>query len=46
MKCRMLAVAGSVLTFTPSLIGAPLAAQQVIQLPAADRLLDADRRAA
>ncbi len=42
MRCRTTVAAGMVLTLARSLIAAPLAAQQVVKLPAEDRLLDAD----
>lgn len=47
MRCRTTIAAGMVLTLsrpllTASLVTAPLAAQQVIELPAEDHLLDAD----
>lgn len=42
MRCRTTVAAGMVLVLARSLIAAPLAAQQVITLPAEDRLLDAD----
>lgn len=41
MRCRT-AIVGMVLTVALSLIASPLAAQQVVELPAEDRLLDAD----
>ena len=41
MRCRT-AIVGRVLTVALSLIASPLAAQQVVELPAEDRLLDAD----
>ncbi len=41
MRCRT-AIVGMVLTVALSWIASPLAAQQVVELPAEDRLLDAD----
>lgn len=41
MRCRT-AIVGRVLTVALSLIASPLAAQQVVELPAEDHLLDAD----
>ena len=41
MRCRT-AIVGTILTVALSLIASPLAAQQVVELPAEDRLLDAD----
>ncbi|MCY4646603.1 MAG: hypothetical protein OXE73_07000, partial [Gammaproteobacteria bacterium] len=41
MRCRT-AIIGTILTVAPWLIASPLAAQQVVELPAEDRLLDAD----
>ena len=41
MRCRT-AIVGTILTVALSLIASPLAAQQVVKLPAEDRLLDAD----
>ena len=41
MRCRT-AIIGTILTVALSLIASPLAAQQVVELPAEDRLLDAD----
>ena len=41
MRCRT-AIVGTILTVALSLIASPLTAQQVVELPAEDRLLDAD----
>ncbi len=41
MRCRT-AIVGTILTVALSLIASPLAAQQVVELPAEDRLLDED----
>lgn len=42
MRCWTAIAAGMILTLALSLIASPLAAQQVVELPAEDRLLDAD----
>ena len=41
MRCRT-AIVGTILAVTLSWIAFPLAAQQVVELPAEDSLLDAD----
>ncbi len=41
MRCRT-AIVGTILTVALSLIASPLAAQQVVEMAAEDRLLDAD----
>ena len=42
MRCRTTVAAGMALVLAHALIVAPLAAQQVVELPAEDRLLDTD----
>ena len=42
MRCRTTVTAGMVLTFAGLLIAVPLGAQQIVELPAEHRLLDAD----